>query len=67
MPGEQPTPMAYPIRLSLTTTAEQNRALDMARVEDGVDKTARIRAMIALWQQDEKIRRRVDKAARSWR
>ncbi len=67
MPAEQPKPAAYSSRINLTTTPEQNRALDLARVEDGIDKTARLRAMIALWQQDERLRRRIDKLAQSWR
>lgn len=67
MPAEQPKPVAYSSRINLTTTPEQNRALDLARVEDGIDKTARLRAMIALWQDDERLRRRIDKLAKSWR
>lgn len=67
MPAEQPKPVTYSARINLTTTPEQNRALDLARIEDGIDKTARLRAMIALWQQDERLRRRIDKMAQSWR
>lgn len=67
MPPEQPRAVTYSERINLTTTPEQNRALNLARVEDGIDKTARLRAMIALWQSDERLRRRIDKAARDWR
>lgn len=67
MPPEQPKTVTYSERINLTTTPEQNRALNLARVDDGIDKTARLRAMIALWQQDERIRRRIDKLARKWR
>lgn len=67
MPPEQPRAVTYSERINLTTTPEQNRALNLARVEDGIDKTARLRAMIALWQQDERIRKRIDKLAREWR
>ncbi|MGH3612687.1 MAG: hypothetical protein ACRDRK_08835 [Pseudonocardia sp.] len=67
MPAEQPKPVTYNARINLTTTPEQNRALDLARVEDGIDKTARLRAMIALWEKDERLRRRIDKEAKSWR
>ncbi|HET6751582.1 MAG TPA: hypothetical protein VFL71_20240 [Actinomycetes bacterium] len=67
MPAEQSRPAAYSARLHLTTTREQARALAQARVDDGIEVTARVRAMIALWQQDERLRRRIDKLARSWR
>jgi len=67
MPPEQPKAVTYSERINLTTTPEQNRALAQARVDDGIDKTARLRAMIALWQQDERIRKRIDKLAREWR
>ena len=67
MPPEQPKTVTYSERINLTTTPEQNRALAQARVDDGIDKTARLLAMIALWQQDERIRKRIDKLAREWR
>ena len=68
MPAEQPKPpAAYSARISLTTTPEMKRDLDMARVEDGVEATARIRAMIALWQEDTRLRARIDKLARNLR
>ena len=54
-------------RMSLTLSKSMKRALDLARVEDGIDGTARIRAMIALWETDERLRRRVDKEARNYR
>jgi hypothetical protein len=53
--------------MSLTLTKAQKKALDMARVDDGLEGTARIRAMIALWESDEKLRRRIDKLAREYR
>src|ERR1019366_10379286 len=68
MPAEQPKPpAAYSARISLTTTPEMKRDLDMARVEDGVEATARIRAMISLWQDAPRLRARVDKLARNLR
>jgi hypothetical protein len=54
-------------RMSLTLSKGQKRALDLARVDDGIDGTARIRAMIALWETDERLRRRVDREARNYR
>lgn len=63
---EERTP-AWDARMSLTLTKAQKKALDMARVDDGLEGTARIRAMIALWESDEKLRRRIDKLAREYR
>ena len=54
---------AYSQRINLTVTPEQNRALGQAALDDGVDKTYRLRAMISLWQEDERLRKRVDKRA----
>jgi hypothetical protein len=68
MPAEQPRPPAvYSARISLTTTPEMKRALDIARAEDGTEATARIRAMISLWQDDPRLRARIDKLARTLR
>jgi hypothetical protein len=49
--------------MSLTLPEEMKQALEMARVTDRIEGTARIRAMIRLWQTDERLRRRVDRAA----
>jgi hypothetical protein len=65
MPAERRSAQRWGARISLTATAEQKRALDMARAMDGIPDTARIRAMITLWQDDERLRARVDKFARS--
>jgi hypothetical protein len=54
----------YPARLPLMTSTDQKRALELARVEDGITATARVRAMITLWQEDDRIRRRVDRLAK---
>jgi hypothetical protein len=68
MPAEQARPAAlYSARISHTTTPEQKRALDMARVDDGIEATARLRAMTQLWIEDERLRARVDKLARTLR
>jgi hypothetical protein len=67
MPAEQPRPPAhYGARLSITTTAAQVRALRAARLDDGIEATARIRAMIAAWQDDPELRARIDADARHW-
>ncbi len=70
-PDPDPVPAAkvpaWDARISLTATAEMKRALDLARVEDGIEATARIRAMITLWQEDPRLRARVDKLAKTLR
>jgi hypothetical protein len=68
MPREQSRPSSfYGERLSITTTEDQIRALRAARLADGIQATARIRAMIAIWQEDPRIRERIDRVARNWR
>jgi hypothetical protein len=54
-------------RMSLTLTTAMKKALERARVEDGIEGTARIRAMIALWQSDERLRQRIDREALFYR
>jgi hypothetical protein len=67
MPATQARPPAWDARLSLTLSQEMKRALDLARVADGIEGTARIRAMITLWQDDERLRNRIDKLAKTLR
>jgi hypothetical protein len=43
------------------------RALEQARVDDRIETTARIRAMIRLWQEDEQFRARVNELAPAFR
>jgi hypothetical protein len=64
---EEPRSQAWDARMSLTLSKEMKRALDVARVDDGLEGTARIRAMITLWQEDARLRRRVDKLAAALR
>jgi hypothetical protein len=51
--------------MQLTIDRDMERALKEARIGDGIQATARIRAMIGLWMDDEKIRARVDRLAAS--
>jgi hypothetical protein len=51
----------------MTASREMKRDLDTARIDDGSEVTARLRAMIALWQQDARLRARVDELARELR
>jgi glucose/arabinose dehydrogenase len=67
MPAEQAKPPVWDARISLTLSREMKRALDLARAEDGLELTARIRAMITLWQDDDRLRARVDKLAKTLR
>ena len=67
MPAEQDHPVTWNARISLTTSQEMKRDLDLARVDDGIEATARIRAMISLWQAEPRHRARVDKLARTLR
>jgi hypothetical protein len=67
MPATQQRPPAWDARLSLTLSQEMKRALDLAKVEDGIEGTARIRAMITLWQDDERLRNRIDRLAKTLR
>ncbi|MFF6984220.1 hypothetical protein ACFZAV_42660 [Streptomyces sp. NPDC008343] len=66
MPAEQDRPRAlYSARITFTTTEQQRKALEEAKITDRIDKTARLRAMVALWEQDERLRKRVDKLAQT--
>jgi len=67
MPAEQDKPDRWPARISMTASTEMKRALDLARLDDGIEVTARIRAMITLWQEDRRLRARVDKLAKTLR
>ncbi|MEU2874420.1 hypothetical protein ABZ769_35380 [Streptomyces olivoreticuli] len=66
-PAEQEKTTFYSARINLTTTPAQKKMLKLAAVEDGIDTTARIRAMIALYEEDERLRKRIDKLAQHWR
>jgi hypothetical protein len=41
----------YDERISLTTAKEQKRVLPIAKIDDGIDATTRIRTMISLWER----------------
>lgn len=56
IPGEK--------RITLPLWHSLWRALQLARVDDGVDTTVRIRAMVELWEHDTRVRARVDKLAK---
>jgi hypothetical protein len=53
----------FKVRIPLNADPEMRRALEEARLEDRIDTTTRIRAMIKLWQEDDRLRARVNKRA----
>lgn len=67
MPAEQDRPEKWAARISMTASPDMKRDLELARLDDGIEVTARLRAMITLWQEDPKLRARVDKLARGLR
>lgn len=44
---------------------EDHRAVGSAKLEDGADLNARVRAMIALWRHNARFRHQVDRLART--
>lgn len=63
MPAEQKADIIFSERISLTVTPDQKRALDLARLEDGIPVNARIRAMIRQWEDSQRYRASVDRLA----
>lgn len=62
-----PKPEKWATRISMTTNPGMKRDLELARLDDGIEVTARLRAMITLWQEDPKLRARIDRRARDLR
>jgi hypothetical protein len=62
-PAEQKPQAAYDKRIPFMTDAEQHRALATARLEDGIEATTRLRAMVKLWIENERFRKRVNNLA----
>lgn len=52
-------------RVSVYLHPEDARLLRQGRVDDGADANTRIRAMLALYRADARVRARVDELARS--
>lgn len=52
-------------RKTLYLHPEDDKALGMAKLEDGIELNTRIRSMIALYRHNERFRNAVDKAART--
>lgn len=71
-PGQLPAPQPnktekWPARISMTASREMKHQLEQARLDDGIEVTARLRAMITLWQDDPQLRARVDELAKTLR
>jgi hypothetical protein len=66
-PVDQPKAEKWPSRISMTASRDMKRNLEAARLDDGIEVTARLRAMITLWQEDPQLRARVDELARALR
>jgi hypothetical protein len=66
-PAEQPSPGAYGARVNLTMSPEMKRDLELARIEDRIELTSRIMAMITLWLTDPGYRAAVDELAAQMR
>jgi hypothetical protein len=58
---------AWPVRIPLNVDDEMRTALEQARTADRIETTARIRAMIRLWQEDATFRARVNELAPDFR
>ena len=73
-PRPVPAPAAMPatteklspfgVNTTLTLPRAMKRALDLARADDGIDNTRRVRAMIELWRDNTNVRRSIEKIAR---
>jgi hypothetical protein len=62
-PAQQKAEPLYGKRIPFMTDAEQYKALATARLEDGIEATTRLRAMVKLWTDNPQFRRQVDKVA----
>lgn len=51
-------------RVAVPMPKDMRDDLALARIDDGVEATVRIRAMVELWQRDHRLRQRIDKLAK---
>lgn len=65
-PSDPPEPDGIPgeKRITLPLWETLWRALQLARIDDGIDTTIRLRTMIEIWAHDDRIRTRVNKLAK---
>jgi hypothetical protein len=55
MPAEQDKPHKWPVRISMTANRDMKRHLELARLDDGIEVTARLRAMIHVTTTDDVV------------
>ena len=67
MASDGRTAIRWSVRVPLNVDEEMRRALEVARMDDRIETTARVRAMIQLWQEDERLRARINKRAKDMR
>ncbi len=63
-PPAAASPPAFERRLTLPLTPELDKALKLAKIEDGIDTATRLRAMIGVYLEKERYRASVDNRAR---
>jgi hypothetical protein len=51
-------------RVAVPMPKDMRDDLALARIDDGVEATVRIRAMVELWQKDHRLRQRINKLAK---
>ena len=64
MPATTEKLSPFGVNTTLTLPRAMKRALDLARADDGIDNTRRVRAMIELWRDNTNVRRSIEKIAR---
>lgn len=63
--GKPKPPSKNGKRVAVPMPKDMRDALALARVDDDIEATVRIRAMVELWMHDERLRARVDKLAKT--
>jgi hypothetical protein len=66
-PAQQRPQGRYDVRIPFMTDDEQRKALAAARIEDQVEVTTRLRAMVQLWMTNKRFRSEVDELAADMR
>ncbi|MGH9380828.1 MAG: hypothetical protein ACRD2Z_09475 [Thermoanaerobaculia bacterium] len=61
------TDATRPKRLMVPLSTDEDRALKAARLADGIPAAARVRAMLQLYREDERVARKVDATAKRMR
>lgn len=64
---QEGTDATRPKRLMVPLSVDEDRALKEYRLDDGLPAAARMRAMLQLYREDERFRKRVDAVAQRMR